>query len=1192
MSNKTSRREKNVASKTINEKYKKLEQHEHILKRPGMYIGSVKTESIFMWVFNEGTPQIVLREISYVPGLYKIYDEILVNAHDHTVRCDDCNVIKVTIDPETNCITVFNNGEGIDVVNHEEHDMLVPTLIFSELLSGTNYDDEEERIVGGMNGLGAKLTNIYSTEFNVEVVDATRDLKFRQKFQDNMYTKNKPVVVAAKGKKSYTQISFIPDFEKFGIEGLTTDILDLFKKRVYDIAMTTDAKVYYNDELIVANTFSKYIDLYFPDDSDHKKVIDISNKKWRVCAIYDPTDKIEHQNISFVNGICTSRGGTHVDHVVNQIVAKLREIILKKLKTATIKPAMIKENLIFFVDAVIVNPDFDGQTKDYLKTKAADFGSSYSVPEVFIKKIVKTGVVDRIIANVQAKETASLLRIGKGTVKYDKLYEAHKAGIRQGFKCTLILTEGDSAKAYAMAGLNVCGRDYIGVFPLKGKLLNVRDKTPAKIAANAEIEAIIKIVGLEPNKVYESTKGLRYGSIMVLTDQDVDGAHIKGLVINFIHYFWPSLIKVEGFVRSMSTPLLKITRGTGKKMQVKEFINKPSYDEWLKDNDITGWTVKYYKGLGTSSSKEAQQQFTDIEEKLIHYYRSEDNEDGENPCDIAIVKAFAFGCDKSDVRKEWLNSYNPDNYIDNTVRRVTFADFINKELLPFAVYNSSRSIPNIMDGFKPSLRKVYYGSVKKNIYKTQIKVAQLAPYIAENTEYHHGEDSLVSTIIGMARDFVGSNNINLLIPDGQFGSRLCGGNDHASARYIFTRLNPLCKKIFIEADYDVLRHQEEEGTPIEPAYYVPIIPMLLVNGTTGIGTGYSSTIEPCNPRDIYDNIKRIIAGEKIKSMRPWYRNFTGTIEKVAKNKYVARAKYEVVNDDTIKITDLPIGVWTENYKAFLNELTTTKPIDKKTTAKSPVKPKGGSKKTRTKRVVARVAKKNTIGDDIKTVAEDCTDIRVSFTITFHPGRLTTLIEEGKLEKGLNLVKQLNLTNMHLFNDNGKIEKYDSYGAILNKFAEVRLVFYQLRKDHVLGKLKKECDILKWKIKFMDHVIQGEIIIFRDGVTKKKTEVIDKLIEMEFPEFAVGTEVKPSYNYITSIGLFHLTEEEVERMKKLLREKRQEIATLKEKSPTDLWLEDLDEFIVAYDKWDQESNAEYIESLNKKPNKKPKRKAKQ
>jgi hypothetical protein len=1207
-----------------------------------------------------------------------------------------------------------------------------------------------------------------------------------------------------------------------------------------------------------------------------------------------------------------------VDYISNQIVNKLKYIVSKKIKNTNIKPNIIKENLIFFVDACIINPDFDSQTKEHLKTRPSNFGSTYQVSEIFLKKIIRTGVIEHIIANVKARADANIGRNGKkGVIRFDKLYDAHRAHLKQG-DCTLILTEGDSAKTFALSGLNVTGRDYYGVFPLKGKLLNVRDESPIKIANNEEIQAITRIVGLERNRNYDSTKGLRYGNIMVLTDQDsvtydtplllknidglveiraigdltdkwkvdtfgkeigttnyyqiwtetgwtkikkiirhkvekniyrvlsntgvvdvtedhsllkldgqeispiqcslglsllhsfpnmelekklpeiseeyvmgsfwrngfctiknklcywciystnwnhlvkcknimekryffcfkiissdhqmdiepniyyqlyvenvdnrqemaarydrlyqsklsgslpveilngtygtrkyfmegylhnsqttkkvnitgkmrtqnifflakslghevtivhninnpetyeltftkiikapydikgiyligktkqyvydletenhhfqagigqmivhnTDGSHIKGLVMNFIHYYWPSLIKIDGFIRSISTPLLKATKGKNKNKQIVQFTNMQSFEEWKKkNNDGKGWTIKYYKGLGTHSPVEAQECFTNLDEKIIHYYwiydkqKNKNFQEFDNPkcqdiCEDAITLAFSKG--RENDRKKWLNTYDPNVYIDDANRRISFYDFIHKELIAFSVYNTLRSVPNLMDGFKPGQRKVYYGSIKKNIYMHEIKVAQLSGYISENTHYHHGEQSLNDTIIRMAQNYVGSNNINLLMPIGQFGSRINGGKDAASPRYIHTKLETIGKKIFIEEDFDILNQQFEDGDKIEPQFYTPIIPMILVNGIRGIGTGYSSTIEPCNPRDIYDNLKRILRGEKIKKIKPWYRHFTGTIEEIDKSRYISRANYKIIGD-TIHITDLPIGIWTEDYKEFLNNLldsknkkdNSTKQINTVSAAKK------GSKNSKylsnKKRNIAKVPKGNRIGMDIKTYSEDCTEIRVSFTITFLPGKLDAYIKNGTLEKLLKLVTPLSLTNMHLFDENGKIRKYSSYGSILKKYAAIRLELYQKRKDYLLDKWKKEINILYWKLKFVENVISEKIVVFR----KKTDEIIEQLEDLKFPKIVIGDRNNPSYDYLTSMSILKFTEDEVEKLKDQIEKMRKEIGILEGKSPSQIWEEELDDFMDAYNEWEKLQDTEYYERLSQK-----------
>ena len=381
---------------------------------------------------------------------------------------------------------------------------------------------------------------------------------------------------------------------------------------------------------------------------------------------------------------------------------------------------------------------------------------------------------------------------------------------------TLILTEGDSAKAFAIAGLSKTGRDRFGVFPLKGKLLNVRDCTDKKASENQEITNIKTIMGLQQKKNYKNDiSDLRYGRIMILTDQDVDGSHIKGLFMNFINSYWSSLSQIPGFIVSLATPIVKAN-----KTETITFYTLSEYEEWEKSL-IQKMGIKYYKGLGTSTSSEAKECFDDLEMKKINYIWDKDN--CQNKIDMAFAKK------NSDLRKEWLKAYDKENIITQDQKEVLYSDFIDKELIHFSNYDNTRSLPSICDGLKPSQRKVLYSVFKRKL-KKGIKVAQLTGYVSEHSCYHHGEMSLNETIIGMAQDFVGSNNINLLFPDGQFGTRLLGGKDAGAPRYIWTYMSNITSVLFNSDDNAVLKYNEEEGQTIEPEWYIPILPLVLING--------------------------------------------------------------------------------------------------------------------------------------------------------------------------------------------------------------------------------------------------------------------------------------------------------------------------------------------------------------------------
>ncbi len=1237
-------------SKTIEETYKKVGQVDHILLRPDTYIGDVKLQKELMWVYSDTLDKIVEKEINYVPGLYKIFDEVLVNAGDRVQEDSTCDTIKVTIDQTTNTITVWNNGLGIPVKIHQEHNLYVPSLIFGELLTSSNYDDSVERTTGGRNGYGAKLANIYSTYFKVETLDAEEGLEFTQEFKSNMGVKEEPTIKKVKTKtpKSYTSITFQPDLSRFGLSSLTNDIVSLFKKRVYDMAgVYSGVSVWLNDKKIVCPNFKKYIDMYKlniqaqqaeQEDSDNddtetskgskkgKKsdltggsgtgyeiIYEDSNPRWKIGVIYAPNN--DFKQISFVNGICTYHGGTHVNYIVDGIIDKIKAQIAKKHKDLTVKPSSIKENMIVFINSVIINPAFTSQVKETLKTKEKEFGSTCELPEKFIKKIFASGIVDQVINLVKLKEQSLLKKSdGKKTTKIQgipKLEDANWAGTKKSSQCYLILTEGDSAKALAMAGLAVVGQDRFGVFPLKGKLLNVREATSQQIMKNEEIANLKKILGLQQGKVYKDTSELRYSGIIIMSDQDTDGFHIKGLLINFIHFFWPSLVQKGDFIFSLQTPVIKAFKGK----KTLEFYNLIEYNTWKESSNTSGWRIKYYKGLGTSTKEEAKEYFTGLDEKLLKYsyenqsggkdniqipdeteafvsgntdsapapkskttkkttkttsgeLDSDEESDGESddPVNTTIERKYnddtteaitlAFEKDRADHRKAWLMGNDKKKILPQEGKNISIPNFINRELILFSYDDCDRSLPSVCDGLKPSQRKVLYGAFLKRLYKpeSEIRVSQLAAYVSEKTAYHHGEASVVGTIVKMAQNFVGSNNINVLVPSGAFGSRLKGGEDHASARYIQTYVTPqITRAIYRELDDPVLNYLDDDGIPIEPEWFIPVLPMVLVNGTKGIGTGFSTTVAKYNPIEIIGNLIAMMENRvnDIKELKPWYQGFKGTI--LSSNKpgsYLIYGRYQVVDETTVRVTELPIGVWTDDYKEFLE-----------------------------KEIVKKA---------ILSYSSNNTDETVEFNIVFEEDKLKKLVSKKELYTKLKLVSRISTNNMWLYDPNGMIKKYHSTQDILNEFYQVRLAMYTKRKNWLIGKLTNELDVLKYKMKFIKYVLDGKIIVFK----QKKSVIIDRLVELKFPKLVtkgIATSASEegddqdqdtsdkSYEYITSMPLFSLTEEKIAELQEKLDSKQEELATVEGTSETDQWRSELDEVLEIYEGLSKEKQ-EHLEAV--------------
>lgn len=1145
---------------TVEEKFQKMDPHEHVLALPDTYIGGIQEDTHDMWVYDEGTNKIIKKAIKYVPGLYKICDEIFVNACDQTIRDKTCKTIRIDIDKEKGLISCYNDGEnGVPVVIHKTEKIYVPEMIVGHLRTSGNYK-QTGKTVGGKNGYGVKLANIFSSKFKIEVVDKKNNSKYNQTFTENMYKKSRPKITELDEDtdKSYIKISLVPDFERFGIAGLTDDFIALLKKRVFDIAAFTDStvKVFLNGLLLNVSNFKNYIEMFYNEMPPYS--YSTVNDRWTICAVYDPESG--YRQISHVNGICTFKGGSHERHVIDQIVGNLSDQIKKKHKDLKFKNSQIKDNITLFIKSTIEDPSFSSQIKEELTSKLSTFGSRCDIPDDFYKGMAKTGIIDEVVSFAKAKLISTMEKSdGKKTASLHgmpKLRDANWAGSRKSKECRLILTEGDSAATFAIAGREVAGHDKYGVFPLKGKPLNVRNATNKQLVDNEEIKKIKQIMGLKQGAEYDDDlTGLRYGGIIILTDQDVDGSHIKGLLINFIHHFWPSLLKVRGFIQTLATPIIKVWKTNDtKKKNPKVFYTLTDFEKWMERNEgnTRGWTKpKYYKGLGTSTDAEAKESFEDLDGKIINYVSSDFDE---------TTKAINLVFDKKNTedRKRWLENYDRGSILDNDNKNVEIHEFVNRDLIHFSNYDVERSIPSICDGFKPSLRKVMFGCFLRKIFKEEIKVAQLVGFISDKAAYHHGEASLEGAIVGMAQNFVGSNNINLLMPNGNFGNRTQGGNNASSSRYIFTQITEITPLIFRKEDEYIYEYNDDDGKPIEPVSYCPIIPMLLVNGCIGIGTGYSTRIPSFNPKDIINNIERMIKGKKPKIMVPWYRGFTGdVIEKESKNgvSYETSGKYVILNQNTIQITELPIcfgtsGFWTDNYKLFLEGLL----IDKS------IKKGGGGGGSGGKKIT-----------NILTDIEDfCGNNTIDYRITFDKGVLQELIKEGRIMEVLKLTSSVSMNNLVAYNSNGVVHRYGNVMEILEEYFGYRMKLYEKRKEYILRLLKNELDLISWKVKFIEMVISGDIVVFEKNKTVKKSVIIERLEELEFPKLSsnsgIDKEDGKSYGYITNLSLFSLTEEELEKLRRENEIKLAEYKEYEEASIADLWMKELKELEKAYDKW--------------------------
>ena len=1514
----------------IANKYQKKSQLEHILDIPDTYIGSIEKQDELIYIFNDTTNKINKKKITYISGLQRIFEEIILNAFDQTVRLGtNTTQIKVKIDKEKNEITVWNDGKGIPVIYKESEKVYIPEMIFGMLLTSGNYDKKEKRITGGKNGYGAKLTNIFSNEFKLETVDEERKKKFQMTWKNNMGKKSKETITET-DKSGYTKITFKPDLKRFNINELSDDMISLMKKRVYDLAANTNknVSVSYNGKKIGIKKFEDYIKLYLKEGETKKILVDEdTNERWSV-GLYMTEDNFEQ--VSFVNGINTNLGGTHVDYIVNKIIKEYMEKFAKK--KVDVKKSYIKDKMCIFVKSFIENPTFNSQTKETMNTRSSKFGSVYNLTKKFTNGLNKMGIIEEVLSFARFKEEKNLEKtdgkIKRRITGIPKLEDANWAGTKKSVDCKLILTEGDSAKTFAMSGISKIGRDQYGIFPLKGKLLNVKDQSTDKILNNIEINNLKKILGLKQNHKYTSLDELRYGGIIILTDQDsvtgdtplllkngntieikniedlttefnyqennisgkeygktdyqvwtetgwtnikhimrhkttkkiyrvlthtgcvdvtedhsllnknaekikpteckignellhsfplleenkviipdnfeklsvrdlwkyaseigiqyyeskkkvellkllneyknrstikltndveidvdeawvmgffladgscgiyewkyqnkpknrpkeyifnktsyswhldntdisllekskeilekiygdifnlvetkshennkkmfrlilnggmktkhiiekyrklmyykkdkfihpillnntkqvreqiyegyyqgdglhysdrtnqfdvnskitsqclyflckslgynvsinhqikkqkiysflahkgksqknpiaikkiiqlptteqyvydletenhhfqagvgkmivsnTDGSHIKGLVMNLFHTFWPELLEL-GFVKSLITPIVKAFEKKGTKSVIL-FYNLTDFENWKQTIDLTKWTTKYYKGLGTSNAKEAKESLENIEKKIVTYTWDDSS---NKSLDLGFKK------DRSDMRKKWLLAFNKNEVLDQKIKRVTITDFINKELIFFSNYDIHRSIPSLVDGLKPTQRKILYTGLNY-LKNKEIKVAQFSGLVGQKTDYHHGEASIVSTVIKMAQNYVGSNNCNLYLPNGQFGTRLLGGDDRSSERYIFTDVSGITKKIFNLDDNPLLNYLDSDGLSIEPEWYIPSIPLILLNGTNGIGTGFSTTVLQHKLEDLVENIKNMLDNKTPKTLVPWYRSFKGKIEEISTNKYQSVGIYELDNENNkIIIKELPIGSWTEKYKEYLERLL----IDKSVSVKNELKIQC-----------------------IKNYNNYSTESNVNFELEFSGIEYKKMTSKGEdhILKTLKLTSNLSETNMYLFDKNNNIRKYKNTGEIMKSYYDVRLEYYELRKKKMIEMLENIVEELSNKVRFI-RMVKSKSIDILDTTDEK----LDNDLEKNGFVKLLNSSDELTYNYLTTMHIRSLTLERADKLESECNLRMKELEKLKLKKIKNMWLEDLEKILIENEKY--------------------------
>lgn len=1051
--------------------YIKQDPISHILLRPDMYVGSKELELQCVYIFKD--TYVTKKEIQICPALIRTFVEILSNAIDNIERDKKMTYIKVSISSSE--VEIINDGSVIPIEKNEKEGIYNHSLIFGHLLSGSNYDDSEKRFTSGRNGLGAKLTNVLSTLFEVEAIDSEKKLKFNQVWTKNMRDTKGPVISKSTKTTGYTKIRWIWDKKWFNLDenGISQDVIDFLKMHVYNTAMITGLNVSINN-IKLSNKINKYFDCF---DNCNKQVLKLENE--HSVVLLTSSNKKEFEAISFVNGIQTKNGGKHV----NAWIEAVCKPILEKLKSTILTLKDIKPFFRFLISTKIPNPTFESQEKNELKTPL----KVEAINSLQVSRILKWEIGNELKAlalNKEKKRVSKALAISHKHPVIEGYDKANNANTSKSKDCILIVCEGLSAKTFAVEGISIGlgekrGRDWFGIYPLRGKILNTRNATPTSIKNNTVITNLINILGLDYAKPEKIDK-LNYGKICIITDADVDGIHIEGLILNFFHSLFPNLLK-HNFVISMKTPILKITK-TG-----LYFFDERSFNQ----SKFINVSVEYYKGLGTTNSKDIKKIFGI---KILEFNYDDKTDESFQA---------AFDKDESYKRKELLANYSPHTITrtlddeKNQFIKFNISRYLTDELIKFFHDDCKRSIPNIFDGLKESQRKIIYSAKKRNLHH-KIKVAQFGAYVAEHTNYHHGEENLFKTIIKMAQTFPGSNNLPLFIADGQFGSRLEGGEDAASPRYIYTKIPDYFNILFNSKDDSLLKYRIDDGDIVEPYFYIPVIPLLLVNGCLGIGTGWMSNIPSFNPKDILYACKLWISNNPgfysfVSSLKPWFQGFNGVVEKICENKFQTKGIFER-NKNEIRVSELPIGLWNSKFQQYLD--------------------------------AKHIMYKNYSLPD-----------KVDYILFINDD-----FDMKDFEK--KMYTSINLDNLVVFNENEQIIRV-SLIDIFNTWGQARIELNKKRKNIQLEQIRKDIQIANCKINFIQTIHDKKINLLSDQQT-----IIDLIKKLKI------TNDDEDVKMLLDLPIRTLTLEKKQKILDELEKLSDELKHLEKKTEYDLWFEDV------------------------------------
>lgn len=1205
-------------SEPIPENYTRFDtMREHILARPSMYISSPQCTPRDIYTINE-QGYFEPERVMVPPAMERLYIEILSNASDNILRTHMYNsnpTHKVKVSPgaihvlmNEDTISITNNGLPIPVEVHPTFGIYVPELIFGCLMSSSNYTNT--RFGAGVNGLGAKLTNIFSEYFRVEVYDHFRHLSYVQEWYNSMEEKSEPLIGQYNGALSQVSITYKLNFKLFGLPKYDEVCLRLFSFYAAQVAFSSNVKVLFNDvefafEDIVAFGMRFLPPVHSEGPSGGSMPLHYHHKETFAGKDMGKKGPQEDAEIDLLLVDTPGRGRsltlinsmlTYDDKNMNNDVYKAFSDVLKESIFNTSKRkfnftiADIKRHTTLVISYRIPNPDFEGQTK----------GKAINLPKITldpaIGKIFKNWqLVERLYLDQQNRDLKKLSKTDGKKVRHlmTKAEEANFAGSEKSYLCTLILVEGDSAMGYAVKLVEQFphGREYFGIYPMRGKPINAMKASPLHLAENKEWTEVKRLLGLKEDTDYrrgENFKTLRYGGVIILTDADNDGKHIMGLILSFFYWRFSTLLDI-GYIKYLRTPILRLTRSIRGKVESVKFYTQQEYEEWCQTNDPKKWEHKYHKGLGSSKDSDIKDDYR-TKRIITCYY------DPESPANFDLV----FGKYGSNSRKIWLTDKTPpfESFWEgppNGRERILYqpiSHFLYYEMRAFLNTSIIRAIPSFIDGLKDAQRKILWGTMlqwgSKKGWRLKeakpIKVERFAAFVAQQSSYHHGEKCLCDAITHMAQDFVGANNVPYLLPEGQLGTRNMRGKDAAAPRYTFVLPSPLLPYLFRNEDMSLLMHVEDEGSTYEPVFFLPVIPTVLLNGCEGIGVAYRTFVPPYNIRDICQWYLERLEWDKtgvpreMPILMPYYRGFKGTIEiKESKN-------------NIHKVT-LPENADGKEGNENIEDTENTEPsegtpdVDNTASFRDFIEPsgEGGVENAGLCQNGLLEATQNTLGGfnlvttgvfsilgNVITIQE----IPVNVSIHGYDMWLKTMREKGTLRsyknlsgsnsvhfqimgfqeppttKSLHLVSIRSLGCMVLLDESFTPITFARVEDILETFYAYRLPFYQRRKDNILQDHESRLKELQERRKVIEAIVKGEIDVL--GRDKKK-------VQGELNRLGVDPGI------LSKINIRQCTWEEIVALGEEIGTLEREVEVIKGMDVRDLWQRDIRELLREMDK---------------------------